>query len=158
MRNPNLRHPGVYIPPPLIYAAFFLLSLFIQRIFPLNNKFLITPAAHILAWAFLAVSLLIAAIAIRKFAVTKNTLITVKAATSLQTSGIYSFTRNPMYLGLILLYISIAIFYGNWWTFFLLSLLIFVIQFYVIQKEEQYLRQAFGEPYDAYRKKVRRWI
>ena len=96
--------------------------------------------------------------ALVKFFKTKNTLIPNKPATSLQTSGIYSITRNPMYLGLLNIYIGIAFLKGNWWTLMLVPFVILIVTYLVILKEESYLGRAFGDGYVEYRKKVRRWI
>jgi protein-S-isoprenylcysteine O-methyltransferase Ste14 len=151
-------HPGVYVPPPLIYVTLFFLSVLLQKLWPLKRGWLNTTQAQGIGWLLIALCFLLVFIAIRQFVISKNTVVTIKPATSLQTTGIYTFTRNPMYLGLLLLYSGIAFFYGNWWTFFLLSLLIMIIQLYVIRREEKYLHNAFGTQYNAYKKKVRRWI
>ena len=151
-------HPGIYIPPPLIYLAFFLLSILLQKAFSLNTNWLDTTAARITGWLLIVLYFVLVIPAIRRFVLSKNTLVTIKPANSLQTSGIYSFTRNPMYLSLLLLYSGLAILLGNWWTFILLPFLIIVVQLYVIKREENYLRHAFGEQYEVYMKRVRRWI
>ncbi|HWI93322.1 MAG TPA: isoprenylcysteine carboxylmethyltransferase family protein [Flavisolibacter sp.] len=151
-------HPGIYIPPPLIYVAFFLLSLLIQKLWPLNNELLRVTTAKTIGALMIVLYLLFFIAAIRRFILSKNTLVTIKRAHSLETSGIYAFTRNPMYLSLVCLYAGLAILFGNWWTFIFLPLLIMVVQLYVIKKEEQYLQQAFGSSYYEYKKKVRRWI
>jgi protein-S-isoprenylcysteine O-methyltransferase Ste14 len=151
-------HPGVYVPPPLIYAAFFLCSLLLQKLWPLNKGWLYSATSHIIGWILTGFYFVLAFIAIRQFIVSKNTIVTVKPATTLETGGIYAFTRNPMYLSLILLYCGLACLLGNWWTFILLPFLIIVIQLYVIRREEHYLHTSFGAQYDAYRKRVRRWI
>lgn len=151
-------HPGVYVPPPLIYVGFFFLSFILQKWRPLDPAMLNTKTAHIVGWLFITLFFIICVLSLYKFIRSKNTVVTVKPATSLQTTGIYAFTRNPMYLSLLLLYCGLAVFKGNWWTFILLPLLILVVQLYVIQKEETYLYQAFGKSYQDYRKKVRRWI
>jgi protein-S-isoprenylcysteine O-methyltransferase Ste14 len=103
-------------------------------------------------------NLIFTVLALRKFWLTKNTLITAKPARSLQTSGIYSLTRNPMYLGLLLLYTGFSCFTNNCWTLILLPLLFIIIQEYVIKREENYLDRAFAEKYNEYKRKVRRWI
>jgi protein-S-isoprenylcysteine O-methyltransferase Ste14 len=113
---------------------------------------------HIIAAILLVLWLLLAVAAVRQFALSKNTLMTIRPATSLQTSGIYAFSRNPMYLSLLLLYSGLAIFFGNWWTVMLLPLLIITVQFYVINREERYLHAAFGDAYAACQRRVRRWI
>jgi protein-S-isoprenylcysteine O-methyltransferase Ste14 len=63
-----------------------------------------------------------------------------------------------MYVSLVCLYSGLAVFLGNWWTLILLPFLIIVVQLYVINKEEQYLQQAFGNSYTEYKRRVRRWI
>jgi protein-S-isoprenylcysteine O-methyltransferase Ste14 len=151
-------HPAVYIPPPLIYVAFFFLSMLLQKISPFDNKWLKTTAATITGWTLIALGILLCLPALRQFKVSKNTLITIKPANSLQTTSIYSFSRNPMYLSLLLLYCGIAILKGNWWTLVLIPLLVAVIQIYVIKKEENYLQNAFGDEYNTYKKRVRRWM
>lgn len=151
-------HPGVYIPPPLIYVAFFLLSLVVQNLSPLNNRLLHLTITKSIGMLMIALYLVFFITALRRFILSKNTLITIRPAHSLETSGVYSFTRNPMYVSLVCLYSGLAIFFGNWWAFIFLPLLVMVVQLYVIRKEEQYLQQAFGSSYHAYKKKVRRWI
>ena len=151
-------HPGVYIPPPLIYVAFFFLSVALQKVVPLNTFLLQTAMAVTAGWLLLIAGILVLLPALWKFFVSKNTLITIKPAHSLQTAGIYAFTRNPMYLGLMLLYSGIGFFKGNWWTFIVIPLLIITVQVCIISKEEHYLQRAFGNVYLQYKKKVRRWI
>lgn len=151
-------HPGIYVPPPLIYAAFFLISIFLQKRWPLDTQLLTSTAAHVIGWVLGALYLLFFLVSMRRFMISKNTIVTIKPATSLETTGIYSITRNPMYLSLLLLYGALAVFIGNWWTFLMLPPLILIIQGYVIRKEEAYLHQAFGPSYEVYRQKVRRWF
>lgn len=114
--------------------------------------------AYIIGLLFIIIAVTITLPALIKFLTTKNTLITIKPAHSLQTSGIYSISRNPMYLGLLILYIGIAFLKGNYWTFILIPIVILVVTNLVILKEEKYLSRAFGMEYTEYRKKVRRWI
>ena len=151
-------HPGVYVPPPLIYIGFFFFAVLLQKLLPVDNRWLKTEMASIAGWVLAALSFLLIFPALLRFIVSKNTLITVKPASSLQTTGIYSFTRNPMYLGLLLLYCGIAVLKANWWALFLIPLLTLVVQAYIIRKEENYLQKAFGEEYTAYKKKVSRWL
>lgn len=158
MSREKKNHPGVYVPPPLIYAIVFLFSLLVQRWIPLNTSFFKTQTAMIIGLTLLAIGLVFNIPAIVQFVKTKNTIVTAKPATSLQTSGIYRFTRNPMYVSLLLFYTGIAFFIGNWWTVLLLPLLVLVITFYVIRREENYLERSFGDGYIEYKRRVRRWI
>jgi protein-S-isoprenylcysteine O-methyltransferase Ste14 len=156
---PNAKDsPGVYVPPPLIYVAIFFLSLLIEKILPLDRSFFNTLPAHILGIVFIIVALFLNVPAILQFIKTKNTLVTIKPAKSLQTSGIYTISRNPMYLSLLLLYTGLGFLTGNWWTLLLLPILTTIVTYFVIQREERYLERAFGKTYLDYKEKVRRWI
>lgn len=158
MNNNKKDNPGIFIPPPLIYAAIFFLAILMQKIIPINNSFFESQNAAIAGIVLIAIALLFLLPALIRFVQSKNTVVTIKPANSLQTKGIYSLTRNPMYLGLLILYTGIAMLDGNWWTLIFIPVIIIIVQFYVIKGEENYLQRAFGEEYIAYRKKVRRWI
>jgi len=151
-------HPGIYIPPPIIYAAFFFFSIFLQLLKPINSDWLSNPIMHVLSFALLLLFFLFSFPSFRLFFVSNNTLLTIKPATSLMTRGIYRISRNPMYVSLICLYLALAIWFGNSWTFILLPLLIYVVRYYIIGREEKYLTRRFGEEYESYQSKVRRWI
>lgn len=150
--------PGVYIPPPLVYIGMFFLSFLIQKLLPLDPSFFHTGTAHIIGMVTIVAGLCFNIPALRQFARTKNTLVTVKPAASLQTSGIYAISRNPMYLSLLLLYTGLALWFGNWWTLLLLPVLAIVITYFIIKPEERYLERAFGKTYFDYKQKVRRWL
>jgi Putative protein-S-isoprenylcysteine methyltransferase len=95
---------------------------------------------------------------LRQFFQSKNTLILIKPASSLQTNGIYRISRNPMYVGLGIIYLGLTCFFGNWWNIILLPLLFLIIQEFIIKREERYLGLEFGQQYEEYKKKVRRWL
>jgi protein-S-isoprenylcysteine O-methyltransferase Ste14 len=95
---------------------------------------------------------------LRQFFQSKNTLILIKPASSLQKTGIYGISRNPMYLGLSIVYLGITCFIGNWWNIILSPLLFLIIQEYVIKREEKYLELEFGHQYKEYRRSVRKWL
>jgi protein-S-isoprenylcysteine O-methyltransferase Ste14 len=156
--TPAKDNPGVYVPPPLIYLAVFLVAMLCQRLFPIDRAFFSSPAACILGVGFILISVIGGAMAMRQFVKTRNTLVTIKPAHSLQTTGIYSVTRNPMYLSLLLLYTGLALLLGSWWTLLLLPVLIGLMARFVIRREEQYLERAFGDEYTSYKRRVRRWI
>ncbi|PWT70518.1 MAG: isoprenylcysteine carboxylmethyltransferase family protein [Bacteroidetes bacterium] len=151
-------NPKIYLPPPLIYVAIFLISLFIQKLFPLDRSFFFSDIAANLGMVFIICSVAFAIPALIQFVRTKNAFIPIKPASSLQTKGIYSITRNPMYMGLLLLYCGIAITKGNWWSLILIPLLIVIVQYFIIKREEAYLEREFGDDYSDYKKRVRRWI
>jgi len=80
-----------------------------------------------------------------------------KPATAIITGGPFRFTRNPLYLSLLMLYAGIAILVNSLW---LLPFLIGMLALFngIAKREEEYLEEAFGEDYIDYRKRVRRWL
>ncbi len=155
--NPNSDSPRVFIPPPLIYASFLIAGILLHKAFSIDGLFYstIVKGAGII---LLICSLFFLGRSLRQFFATKNTLITFKPATSLQTGGIYTVTRNPMYLGLAIVYLGLTLLIGNLWNLILFPLLIIIVQEYIIKREERYLERAFGLEYTEYKQKVRRWI
>ena len=87
-----------------------------------------------------------------------TTLIPNRPAAAFVTDGPYRWTRNPMYVSLVLLYLAIALWMNNAWALMLLIPVVLVIQGAVIAREERYLASAFPAEFAAYRARVRRWI
>ena len=96
----------------------------------------------------------------RLFAKYKTTISPLKPSdtTALVTEGMYRYSRNPMYLGLLLLTIASTIWFGTWLGIIINILFIFLINFLQIIPEEEALLTIFGEEYEEYKKTVRRWI
>jgi protein-S-isoprenylcysteine O-methyltransferase Ste14 len=79
-------------------------------------------------------------------------------ASSVVTGGIYSYTRNPMYLGLTSLLVGWAIWLSVPWVFLgPVALLLYLTRFQIIP-EERVMSSKFGRDYDEYRRRVRRWL
>lgn len=79
-------------------------------------------------------------------------------STALVTEGLYRYTRNPMYVGLTLIYLGITAAFGGAWMFATLFPTLMTMQYGVILREEHYLEAKFGAPYRAYKASVRRWL
>ncbi len=80
------------------------------------------------------------------------------SASFLVTSGIYGFTRNPMYLGLLFVLVGWALYLGNALAFLFLPAFIFYMNRFQIEPEERALTALFGQEFVAYASQVRRWI
>jgi protein-S-isoprenylcysteine O-methyltransferase Ste14 len=81
-----------------------------------------------------------------------------KPSSALVSDGVYRFTRNPMYLGMVLLYAGIALIAGGPLTAAALVPVFLIFNVYVIAREEAYLERRFGDEYAAYRSHARRWL
>ncbi|KRG34734.1 MULTISPECIES: isoprenylcysteine carboxylmethyltransferase family protein [unclassified Psychrobacter] len=82
----------------------------------------------------------------------------LEQVSSLVTSGIYQYSRNPMYVGLVLILLGWAFYLSHFLAFVLLPIFILYITRFQIQPEERMMAQKFGKTYQDYLNKVRRWI
>ena len=78
--------------------------------------------------------------------------------TALVTKGLYSYSRNPIYVALTLIYLGLAIGAGSVWSVIFLVPTLALIRYGVIAREERYLERKFDGAYIDYRNRVRRWI
>ena len=80
------------------------------------------------------------------------------ATTTIVESGMYSYSRNPLYTGLTLCYCGLSLAIDNGWLLVLLPFTLIAVQLILIAPEERYLEAKFGDEYRAYKKRVRRWV
>jgi protein-S-isoprenylcysteine O-methyltransferase Ste14 len=92
------------------------------------------------------------------FLVARTTTVPFQTASKLITWGPYRFTRNPMYVGLILIYVGVAAIQVQIWPILLLPLVVIYIHRLVVPVEEARLRQVFGDTYEQFCARVRRWL
>jgi protein-S-isoprenylcysteine O-methyltransferase Ste14 len=153
--NPS-SHAGVWIPPPLLYVLPFLVAALLQTILPL--PFLPEGIVEVMAVPLFAIGIVLCVWSIGLFRRSKTSLVPVRPTSTLVLSGPYQMTRNPMYLSLLCLYLAAAFWQNILWALVLSPVVIGIVQRIVIEKEEQYLEQRFGETYRQYKARVRRWI
>ena len=79
-------------------------------------------------------------------------------ASRLVTSGVFAYSRNPIYLGDALILLALALYFGNWFAFLLLPLFVAFIGRFQIRPEERALQRLFGDDYRTYCARVRRWL
>jgi protein-S-isoprenylcysteine O-methyltransferase Ste14 len=156
MAKGNLDNAGVVAPPPLIFAVPLAVALYEDRS---NHLEVMSPRfAMITGVAIILVGLIVAIAAFVQFRRARTSIMPFRPTTAIVDRWPYSFTRNPMYVAMTVIYIGIAIFFNSLWPFLLLPLVILVIQRGVIEREERYLEQKFGSDYFDYRSRVRRWL
>ena len=144
------------IPPPLVVLILVISTFFSSKKIDLIQ----IPFQTLISIFILSIGILILLNPVLKFKKSKTTInpIKFKKVNKLVTSGIYKYSRNPMYLGLLMIVISSSIFYLN--IFSILTPLFFYlwINRFQIKREEVFLTEKFGEDYLSYKKKTRRWI
>ena len=107
---------------------------------------------------FMFLSIVIISLAVKQFTNIEEDPNPATSSKSIIAVGIYNWTRNPMYLGLVIFQFGLgcALLHGVIITFSLLTLIIF--NYFVVKREEEYLERKFGDIYLVYKKKVRRWL
>lgn len=146
------------IPPPLVAllaatAMWGIASATPSVSLPLWLRVLCASLVALLGGAFSLAGL----IAFRRAKTTVNPM-KPDAATSLVSSGVYRITRNPMYVGLLLVLLAWAILLAAPWSLLGPVLFMLYIGRFQIRPEEQVLTRRFGDEFVAYRARVRRWL
>ena len=146
---------GVIAPPPVLYAVPLAIGLLLQRWHPI--PILTPPIATFLGIVCVGLGFvgLPAVLAFRRAQTSPKPWV---PSTALVTTGPYRFTRNPMYLGFTLLYLGAALWTNAAWPLLFLPIVLVVMHYGVIVREEAYMARTFGEDYQRYRQRVRRWL
>lgn len=108
---------------------------------------------HALGWPVLAAGLLLAG-----WAVVEAGDADISSSPRLLVTGPYAFSRNPMYLAWTLIALGLALVINTLWLLLALLPVVLLTHFLVIRREEERLRQQFGEEYRQYCQEVRRYL
>ena len=146
------------IPPPLVTLIFGFIAWLLSILFPsadyaLEYTTIITASTVVIGFGFGFLGLY----SFKKAKTTVNPLQPDKA-TQLVTSGIYQITRNPMYVGMVLLLIGICVAMANLTSFIVVPGLVLYMNKFQIKPEEKAMVKLFGDEFLSYSKQVRRWL
>ncbi|MFN8573974.1 MAG: isoprenylcysteine carboxylmethyltransferase family protein [Gemmatimonadaceae bacterium] len=155
----RLPNAGVRVPPPLLFAIPWLAGYALGRMKPIpivtRNA---APEFSVFGWALIGIWLVLMVWAVISFRGARTSLLPYKPATAFVTTGPYRLSRNPMYVSLGALYLGMACLLNTLWLVVLFPLAVWLLQHFVIEREELYLASAFGRDYQEYCARVRRWI
>jgi protein-S-isoprenylcysteine O-methyltransferase Ste14 len=150
---------GVIARPPLLFLAALLVGFVLDSLLPLPFPLASIELVHwIIAGSLILAGLALFAAGVRNFLRAGTPLPTNKPTRALVTSGIHRWTRNPIYLGIFLVYGGIGIAAPSPWILILTLPLAITIRHGVVAREEAYLERRFGDAYRAYKARVRRWL
>jgi protein-S-isoprenylcysteine O-methyltransferase Ste14 len=157
--------PRVRFPPPLIYLGALLLGIGVDQLIGTRSGLArlhgFGLSAEVRIWiavAVLAAGLIIGLLAAGLFRRAGTDVKPWRSSTALVTDGPYRWTRNPMYLGMSLVYVGLAFAADSLAALLLLIPVVIIIQTQVIAREERYLEGKFGDEFRAYKTRVRRWL
>jgi protein-S-isoprenylcysteine O-methyltransferase Ste14 len=156
MSEQSADHADVKIHPPV------LMLLHVGAAF-LTNWLIPLPLAAPRGWETFGLALgfigfLLGAAAAVEFGRAHTTLNPHGAVSKLVTTGIYRFTRNPIYLGFVLITVGVPLALNNFWGIAFTPLLVIFFNALVVRHEEAYLQKKFGDEYAGYKSRVRRWV
>lgn len=149
---------AISIPPPVFFFLCLGCGLLLEYLFPISLINL-PPVLRVNVGGILMLAS--GCFAVSAFVVlikNKTTFNTSKSTIKIVKEGAYRFSRNPLYLSLLLLLSGVAILLSSLWLFFTTPILYILFLFKAVKPEEKYLSQKFGEEYLHYSEKVRRWI
>jgi protein-S-isoprenylcysteine O-methyltransferase Ste14 len=148
--------PHVVAIPPFIFLGGFFVALLLQWFVPIHVFSGLTVKC--IGALIALISGILALSGFRAMHKIGTNIDVRKPALAIVSIGPFRYTRNPLYLSLVLLYIGVALFFDMVWLLALLVPIVLVIHYGVIRREERYLEGKFGESYLEYKKRVRRWI
>jgi protein-S-isoprenylcysteine O-methyltransferase Ste14 len=153
----TLDRASVVIHPPIAWALAFVVGLGTDRLYPLPFVPPSVPRVWVGGLVF-AMGFVLAIWAIVTMREAGTRVETHKPTTTIAVNGPYRFTRNPIYLGMLIGQTGLAVGLDSLWILATLVPFFLVIRYGVIAREEAYLERKFGAVYLGYKSRVRRWL
>ena len=144
------------IPPPIVTLFFGLCIYFSQEYFPESNLEFLTILSYI--FYFAGLTLLILAVRLFKKQNTTVNPIKIENASSLVTSGVFKYSRNPMYLGMVLILLGLTFMFNLIGGIMFTLLFTMYITKFQIRPEEEVMERFFGAEFIKYKQNVRMWL
>jgi protein-S-isoprenylcysteine O-methyltransferase Ste14 len=153
---------GVVVRPPLLFLGALALGFALEHLLPVPYPIARTGPLHwisaYIALGLIVVGIVLFAASIRNFARAGTPVPGTRATTALVTTGIHGWSRNPIYIGMFLIYAGIGLVTRKPWVLILLLPVSVTIRYHVVALEEAYLERRFGDAYRDYKARVRRWL
>jgi protein-S-isoprenylcysteine O-methyltransferase Ste14 len=153
---------GVIARPPLLFLAALLLGFVLDHLLPLPFPVARIGSFHwistIIAGSLILTGIAVFAAGVRNFSSAATPVQGTKPTRTLVTSEIHGWSRNPIYLGMFLVYGGIGLAVRSPWILILVLPLAVTIRYGVVAREEAYLERRFGDAYRDYKARVRRWL
>lgn len=151
--------PDINVPPPLIFLAGLVTGWLLDRlVMPFAIASAVSRWQFALGTVLIVLGAMLAAWGAGTFRRRGTSMLPFRPASAMVVEGPYRFTRNPMYVGMTLAYLGATALVDSWWPLLVLPVVLWTLVRVVITREEAYLAAIFGEEYEEYRRRVRRWI
>jgi protein-S-isoprenylcysteine O-methyltransferase Ste14 len=158
-RSEDIETARPLVRPPLLHLACLVLGLVLDRVLALPISL---PDTDLACWAagggLILLGTVIFAAAVSNFSRAATPVPSTQPVRTLVTTGVHGLSRNPIYVGMLLLYAGIGVAARSPWTLVLALPLAVVMRYGVVAREEAYLERRFGDAYREYKAHVRRWL
>ena len=148
-------HPGVIALPPVLFLGFLAAGIVLHLLRPLPVASVAVRAAGIFLFLL---GLLLGVWGGRTMTRAGTNIHPREPSTALVVTGPFRYSRNPLYVALILMYAGLALAFNTLWPILLLAVLFPLVHWGIVRREERYLERKFGEAYSRYSAVTRRWI
>jgi protein-S-isoprenylcysteine O-methyltransferase Ste14 len=149
-------HADVKIAPPILTVLHIGAAYLLAGLVPLSLT--VPPILENIGFALVVVGFLFDLSAFLEFRRARTTLDPHGSVASIVTTGVYRFSRNPIYMGFLLMVIGIPLNSSTYWGAVLAPIFFLLCNKLVIEREEAYLEKKFGDVYTSYQSRVRRWF
>lgn len=157
--NIKVAHTSFWKTSDVIFGGALLIGVVLDYIFPLSIEYIAPANVRVFLGGFVAaIGILIVVLAKVQFARTRQPSAPGKPTTDLVQHGIFNYTRNPLYLGLVIALAGFGLAFNMAWWIILTGPVIGIVHWALIVPEERYLAEIFGNEYFVYVARVRRWM
>ncbi len=148
--------PSVKFPPPLIFLFLMIAAYGVHIIHPVDMASL--PTLKYTGLLIVVLGFTVIILISRSFKRANTSIEPWKPTTAIISNGVYTYSRNPIYLALCLITIGMGFFLNSLWVLLSVIPAAVLVYYIAIKKEEAYLEKKFGDEYLQYKNKVRRWL
>lgn len=149
-------HASVKIHPPILTGLHILAAWALGRVIIL--PFELPSILRIIGLGLAGIGFLLGLLAFTAFVKARTTLDPHGSVKAIVSTGIYRFSRNPIYLAFAIMLIGFPLAIGSIWGIPLVPVLVLSMNKLVIEHEEAYLEKKFGQAYTGYKSRVKRWL
>jgi protein-S-isoprenylcysteine O-methyltransferase Ste14 len=149
-------HADVKIHPPVLVLIFIAIAYVARWAIP--SPWVVPSGLRLVGFGMVMVGFLLGVAALLAFRKARTTAHPHGKTSVVVTDGVYRLTRNPIYLGFLLMLIGFPLNSGNIWGIILAPVFVMAMNSLVIEREEAYLEKKFREAYTGYKSRVRRWV
>ena len=155
-KEDDLKGPAVKFPPPLIFLILMLVAYGAEHFFPISIGN--SSGLKYMGVVIVILGICIVILVKRTFKRAETNIEPWKPTSKIISTGIFAYSRNPVYMAFCLASIGVGIFLNSLWILISFIPSAFLVYTIAIKKEELYLEEKFGEEYMHYKNQVRRWL